>query len=159
MEYQKPERTAVKAWRLARAVTLAAITVALIAAAIGTIITEERWLFFTGVGLGLLAVYKLAGLFVYPMIEYRQWKYAISDEKVEIVHGIFYITRDIIPVIRIQNITVKQGPIYRRYGLYTVEIALASGKFEIVGLNQETAETIAERVREKLYLRLQKEGI
>ncbi|MDO4546372.1 MAG: PH domain-containing protein, partial [Bacillota bacterium] len=78
----------------------------------------------------------------------------------EIVHGIFFITRDIIPVIRIQNITVKQGPIYRRYDLHTVEIALASGKFEIVGLSRQTADEIAEALRQKLYTRLeQKEGL
>ena len=82
-------------------------------------------------------------------------KYMISDEKIEIIHGIFFIKRDIIPVIRIQNITLKQGPLYRRYGLYSVVIALASGTFEIVGLNLDTAEDIAEKVREKLYSRFQ----
>lgn len=160
MTYMKPDKKAVKAWRLGRLISF----VAILAAALGSLavyffLPEARDVFkWIMPGTGLLALYKLAGLFVYPAIEYRQWAYMITDEKVEIIHGIFYITRDVIPVVRIQNITVKQGPIYRRYGLYTVEIALASGTFQIVGLTGETADEIAEAVREKLYSRLEKEG-
>ena len=155
MEYQKPERAVIRAWRLGRAITLAALSLAFAVAVIACVLSDgEPILLSACILLGLLVCYKLAGLFVYPLIEYRQWKYLILDEKIEISHGIFFIKRHIIPVIRIQNITVKQGPIYRRYGLYTVEIALASGTFEIVGLDRMTADGITERVRERLSVRL-----
>lgn len=79
----------------------------------------------------------------------------ITDEKIEIIHGIFFINRDIIPIVRIQNISIGQGPVFRHYGLYTLEIALASGTFEIEGLGKEAADEIAENLRKRLYQRME----
>lgn len=158
MDYAKPERSAVKAWRLVRLLTLVVFFLLFIVSLMLAIIYGGITLIAVCGVLGALFLYKAIGCFIYPLIEYRQWKYMISDEKIEIIHGIFFIKRDIIPVIRIQNITVKQGPVYRRYGLYSVAIALASGTFEIVGLSFDTAEGIAEKMREKLYARLQEKG-
>lgn len=157
MEYRKPERAVIKAWRLRRAIGTVILAVSFAAGVAAAVLSG--WgtvqLYIAG-GIGLLLIYAAVGMAVYPIIEYRQWKYLIADERIEIVHGIFFIKRDVIPVVRIQNITVKQGPIYRRYGLYTVEIALASGTFEITGLNEETAEDISCSIREKLYDRFGK---
>lgn len=158
-QYQKPERRAIKAWRLRRLITLVVWSVVLAGLLATRHLLALGMVMDIACGLaGALVAYKLAGLFIYPLIEYRQWKYLISDEKVEIVHGIFFIERNIIPAIRIQNITIQQGPIYRKFGLHTVEIALASGTFEIEGLSKETAEDISEKMRERLYTRLESAG-
>lgn len=152
MEYKKPERDVIKAWRLRRAIGTAILAVSFAAGIAAAVLSGWGTVqLCIAVGLGMIFIYAVIGLAVYPLIEYRQWKYMISDERIEIVHGIFFIKRDVIPVVRIQNITVKQGPIYRWYGLYTVEIALASGTFEITGLRDETAEDISRSIREKLY--------
>ena len=157
MEYKKPERDVIKAWRLRRAIGTAMLAVSFAAGVAAAALSGWGTVqLCIAVGIGVILVYAAVGMAVYPLIEYRQWRYMISDERIEIVHGIFFIKRDVIPVVRIQNITVKQGPIYRRYGLYTVEIALASGTFEITGLNEETAEDISRSIREKLYDRFGK---
>lgn len=159
-EYKKPEKTAVKVWRLKRIIGMAVMLAALIPASVAVYFIMKSNIVMMGiiyVVIGLIIIFYGVGIFVFPAIEYRQWKYLISGEKVEIVHGIFFIRRDIIPVIRMQNITIKQGPIYRKYHLYTVEIALASGTFEIIGLSKETAREIADKLRERLYIRLEKE--
>ena len=64
------------------------------------------------------------------------------------------MTTSIVPIVRIQHITVGQGPIYRKLGLFKVTIALASGTFEIVGLRDERAKEISETLRARLYTRL-----
>lgn len=96
---------------------------------------------------------------VLPQIEYRQWGYIIEEDKVVIRHGIFFVTKSIVPIIRIQNITISQGPINRRLGLYKLELSLASGSFEIVGLNRETAEFIGENLKQRLYARVREKGV
>lgn len=97
-------------------------------------------------------------MIIYPAIEYRQWFYSISEDRVEIRHGIFFIKNSIIPIIRIQHVTVEQGPIYRRFGLYNVVISLASGNFQILGLSREKAEEISKNLNHRLYARLESEG-
>lgn len=110
-------------------------------------------------GLWAICAYCLLALIVYPPIEYKRWGYYIDQEKVVIRRGLFFLRKTIIPIIRIQNITISQGPINRHLGLYTVEIALASDSHEIVGLNQETAEAISEGLRAKLYTRIEEKGV
>ena len=92
--------------------------------------------------------------FLYPAIEYRQWGYIISEDRVDIRHGIFYIQRTIIPIVRIQHVTIAQGPINRRLGVSTILINTASGVFKIEGLSNENADRIAESLKDRLIRRI-----
>ena len=109
--------------------------------------------------IGLFVCYLAVGLVVFPIIEYKQWGYSVEEDKVVIRHGIFFIRKTIIPIIRIQNITVSQGPINRKLGLFEVEMALASGSFSIEGLDKETADAISENLKAKLYRRISEKGV
>ena len=156
MNYEKPDPKAITGWRVGRLIGLLIFFVLGVAASIVVTLVDELspaalWVYLISGGLVLL---NLLGFLILPGIEYRQWKYLITDEKVEIVHGIFFVSTSIIPIVRIQHITVGQGPIYRKLGLYTVTIALASGTFEIVGLRDERAREISETLRARLYTRL-----
>lgn len=161
MEFKSLDKKIVKSWRIGRVIRLLVfLVIALAGSGIlwliePTDLIRNIVLFL----LWLLPVYALIGLAVYPPIEYRQWGYYIDEEKVVIRHGLFFISQTIIPVIRIQNITISQGPINRKLGLYAVEMALASGSFEIEGLDQETAESISEGLRAKLYHRIEEKGV
>lgn len=156
MEYIKLAPKAVKGWRISRAIGLfAALAVSIglrAAAGLIPVVRDDTWI--VTLVLALFLIYKVIGLFVYPAIEYRQWGYYITEDKVDIRHGIYFITNTIIPIIRIQHITVQQGPISRRLGLYDVEISLASQSFTIPCLTKGAADEIAENLKVKLYTRL-----
>ncbi|RDU23615.1 PH domain-containing protein [Anaerosacchariphilus polymeriproducens] len=103
--------------------------------------------------------YSIIGLFLYPWIEYCQWGYQITEDKVVIHKGIFFLTEIMIPIVRIQHISMSQGPIFRALGLHRIEISVATSNFHIVGIKKETAEKIVESLKEKLYNRLEGEGV
>jgi len=156
MNYEKPDPKAITGWRIGRLIGLLIFLILGIAASIVVTLVDELapaalWVYLISGGIVLL---NLLGFLILPVIEYRQWKYLITDEKVEIVHGIFFVTTSIVPIVRIQHITVGQGPIYRKLGLFKVTIALASGTFEIVGLREDRAMEISETLRARLYTRL-----
>jgi uncharacterized protein len=156
MNYEKPDPKAITGWRIGRLIGLLIFLILGIAASLIVTLVDELspsalWVYLISGGLVLL---NLLGFLILPGIEYRQWKYLITDEKVEIVHGIFFVTTSIVPIVRIQHITVGQGPIYRKLGLFKVTIALASGTFEIVGLREDRAKEISETLRARLYTRL-----
>ncbi len=157
MEYKRLDKKIIDGWRTSRVIRLACFLISTLAATIFVDIDAIAWK-VVYYGLWAICVYCLIGLIFYPPIEYRQWGYYIDDEKVVIRHGLFFIDQTIIPIIRIQNITISQGPINRHLGLYKVEIALASGSHEIVGLDQETADAISESLRSKLYHRMEVKG-
>ncbi len=161
MEYQKPDPRAVKSWRIGKSITFC-VLLALAIAVIAVICLsgwQSWWRYVIGGGAILAAAAQGIAMCVLPQIEYRQWGYIVEEDKVVIRHGIFFVRKTIIPIIRIQNITVSQGPINRRLGLYELKLSLASGSFEIVGLNQETAESISENLKSRLYERVREKGV
>ncbi|MHB1453320.1 MAG: PH domain-containing protein [Saccharofermentanales bacterium] len=106
----------------------------------------------------VIFAYLIITPFLYPAIEYRQWRYAISEDRVDIRHGIFFIQRTIIPIVRIQHVTITQGPINRKLGVSTILINTASGVFKIEGLADENAEMIAESLKSRLVSRMNHAG-
>lgn len=104
-----------------------------------------------------ILTYQIISLILYPILEYRQWGYLISNDRVEIKHGIIYIVTTVIPIIRIQHVTIENGPILRILGLSMVNINTASGAFVIEGLSNEEAMSITEALKNKLYTRLEQQ--
>lgn len=156
MEYNKLDEKILISWRISRL-----IGIIIIGAILGVglfLLTKadffEPWRNYSFIGAGLIITYMLTGLFIYPAIEYRQWGYIITDDRVEIRHGIFFVKNTIIPIVRIQHITVSQGPIIRKLGISVLNIHTASGQFSIAGISNAEAKSIAEGLRSKLYNRL-----
>lgn len=106
---------------------------------------------------GFILAYLVAAAFLYPVFEYRQWGYLIFNDRVEIKHGIFFISTSVIPMIRIQHLTVEHGIILRKLGLSTVKIHTASRGFEIMGLSNSEAKVIIEALKGNLYTRLKEQ--
>lgn len=156
MEYNKLDEKILISWRISRLISIIIIGVFF---GVGLFFLTkanffEPWKNYSFIGAGLIIAYMLAGLFIYPAIEYRQWGYIITDDRVEIRHGIFFVKNTIIPIVRIQHITVSQGPIIRKLGISVLNIHTASGQFGIAGISNAEANSIAEGLRSKLYNRL-----
>lgn len=92
----------------------------------------------------LAVVVSFLSIFVHPFIEYEQWGYCITDEKVEFQHGIYYKKKTIIPISRIQHLNIKQGPIQKIFGLATIEIYTAGNSHSIEAILMSEAEYIVE---------------
>ena len=159
MNYEKLDKNAILSWRIRRGISFIFL---LIIVGVGLLIMnnvgpDNKYNKYIYISTGLLLLYKLIGIVIYPIIEYKQWRYAITEDKVEIRHGIFFVTTTVIPIIRVQHITISRGPIYRKLGLSAVKIFLASGSFEIEGLRENIANTISENLKSRVMERLNKE--
>ncbi len=156
MEYNKLDEKILISWRISRLISI--LIVGAIFGIVLFFLTKanffEPWRNYSFIIAGMIITYMLAGLFIYPAIEYRQWGYIITDDRVEIRHGIFFVRNTIIPIVRIQHITVSQGPIIRKLGISVINIHTASGQFSIEGISNAEANLIAEGLRSKLFNRL-----
>jgi membrane protein YdbS with pleckstrin-like domain len=83
---------------------------------------------------------------VIPKIRWIQWSFEVFDEEIDIHKGIFWKKRIIIPLIRVQNVDTKQGPILRANGLASFTVATAAGEHEIPGLEVEEADELRDHV-------------
>lgn len=92
----------------------------------------------------------ISGAYIEPFFEYKQWSYRINEEEIFFKEGVFFIRSVTIPIVRIQNIKLKEGPINRMFNLASVQIGTAGGEFEIPNLNKSEVEKIIEFLRKKI---------
>ncbi|MDR0350116.1 MAG: PH domain-containing protein [Coriobacteriales bacterium] len=104
--------------------------------------------------LGILAICSIAlalilfivCVVIVPKVRWIQWSFEVLDEEIDIHKGIFWHKRIIIPLIRVQNVDTKQGPIMRANGLASFTVATAAGEHEIPGLEVAEADALRDHV-------------
>ncbi|WP_334331838.1 MULTISPECIES: PH domain-containing protein [unclassified Companilactobacillus] len=79
---------------------------------------------------------------------WNYWTYFVDGRQVELHHGYFFRKQIVIPIARVQNVTLKQGPILRLKDLQKVIVETAAGASEIDGLKTSEANEIKELIME-----------
>ncbi|CAK8053965.1 PH domain-containing protein [Eupransor demetentiae] len=115
----------------------------------GIIIAHHFWnwlplwlLYFVGAGMVVEIVTEII------LIPYRYaiYEYEVRDTDVEIRHGYFFRHHVAIPIARVQNVDLHQGPLLRLQKLYKVKIATGGSTHEIEALDHEEALRLKEQV-------------
>ena len=79
-----------------------------------------------------------------PIVRFRRYRYCIADDRIEIVEGIVYIRRTMVPIDRIHQIDIVRGPVDNRFGLAKVTVTTAGATATMRFLELEKAESICE---------------
>lgn len=138
-------KNAIKAWRITASIYMSVLWLVIIAGFVLTFIFDLSYIYsLISIGIGIVALF----MFVYliPKIRYRRWRYEIYEQEIYIQHGILIMTRTIIPMIRVQHVDTKQGPILKIYKLATVSISTAATIHEIPALNEADASRLRDRI-------------
>lgn len=106
---------------------------------------------------GVLLAVELIDMVISPRVEYATWRFDVTATDVDLYHGVFVKKRAIVPLVRVQHVETKQGPILKANGLAAVRISTAGESFEIPGLAEADARTLRDRVAE--LARLAKEDV
>lgn len=136
---------AIKVWRITAALYLLIFWIIIIVGSILSYIFSLSYLYVLG---GIIVGILFTFVFVYliPKLRYRRWRYEIFEQEIYIQHGVLIVTRTIIPMIRVQHVDTKQGPILKHYQLATVSISTAATVHEIPALNEAEASLIRDRI-------------
>lgn len=103
-----------------------------------------EWIFYALIVVAIL--FALINIFFIQKLQWGRWRYKIYDNEVELMHGVFVVRRVIIPMIRVQHVDTRQGPIMRYYKLSSVTISTAATTHEIPGLSLEKADTLRDHI-------------
>ena len=103
--------------------------------------------------LGVLPILAALVLFVVlagvvPDLRWRRWRYEIRAEEVDLQRGIFWVSRTLVPLARIQHVDTQSGPLQRRFGLATVVFYTAAGANQIPELSAPVAAEVRDRISE-----------
>jgi membrane protein YdbS with pleckstrin-like domain len=133
-------------WRLSNLLSLLILLVFLAPVAIGLVwldLVALRW-----VVAGSAAVLVIAAVIavISADVSWRQWRYEVADQEVDLQRGLLVTTRTLIPMAKIQHVDTRRGPLERRFRLATVVLHTAAGANEIPAL----AGSVADRVRDRI---------
>lgn len=97
-----------------------------------------------GVAVPVVVVLAVVG----PVVRHRRWSWALTDEGLELAHGVLLRTESSIPVFRVQQVDVRQGPLERAFGLVTLQITTASAGSDgtLPGVDADGAEEVRRRI-------------
>ncbi|WP_206458157.1 PH domain-containing protein [Anaerovorax sp. IOR16] len=151
MEYSRIQKNAVKAWMIGRTISLVIFFAIYYPVVYKLIMPNFGSIFEVKYGLNgltiLLAFCFLMNTFIMPVIQYKEWKYSIQEDRIELIHGVLVRNKVIIPISRIQYIEIEQGPIYQSFHLASLNINTASDVHEIPALTLEEANEISQRLK------------
>ncbi|RBW67838.1 PH domain-containing protein [Bacillus taeanensis] len=93
-------------------------------------------------------VYTLFAVVIMPSLQMKRWRYEVTEHEIDLERGVLFVKKTLIPMVRVQHVDTKQGPVYRRYQLASVTISTAATVHEIPALSNSTAEELRDRISE-----------
>ncbi|MBS4161367.1 MULTISPECIES: PH domain-containing protein [Bacillus] len=134
-------REGVKVWKISAAITSCILF--LMAAGLFTLTVFFKWPLWIGIlGAVLWLGISVIIIFIIPNIRHRIWRYEVHENEIDIQHGIFVVTRVIVPMVRVQHVDTSQGPLLRKYNLASVQITTAATTHSIPALDMEEADQL-----------------
>lgn len=113
----------------------------------------QIFLLITSVIFFVLAIFALLIEMLLINYHWNFWTYYIDEQQVELHHGFFFRKQIIIPIARMQNVTLKQGPILQLKDLQKVIVETAAGASDIAGIKNDEAMNL-----KKLIMKLAREA-
>jgi len=105
-----------------------------------------RWIPWAVCAAAVLEV--VLSVFVIPPLRWKRWRYEIREEEIDLLQGVLFVKRTVIPMVRIQHVDMNQGPILRKYGLAGVTFSTAAGSHSIPALAEHTADRVRDQIAE-----------
>ncbi|MFN2746721.1 MULTISPECIES: PH domain-containing protein [Bacillus] len=134
-------RDGVKVWRISAIIT--SFILFLTAAGLTVLCVVFQWPLWIGILAG--AVWLILSIFtiwIIPNLRHKIWRYEVHENEIDIQHGIFVVTRVIVPMVRVQHVDTSQGPLLRKYNLASVQISTAATTHSIPALDMEEADQL-----------------
>ncbi|MBP2032045.1 membrane protein YdbS with pleckstrin-like domain [Clostridium algifaecis] len=151
MNYNKIDENAIKSWIMGRTIAsiifVAIYVVGVYLFLMPKIQDMELLENILNILTAIIIIASTLDSFVCPFLEYKQWRYGIFEDKIELINGIIIRKKTIIPISRIQNLKIEQGPIERMSNIASVNIITAGGRHKIPAITMEDAEKITDNLK------------
>ncbi|WCO68689.1 PH domain-containing protein [Iamia majanohamensis] len=121
-----------------------AAVVVLVAAILGAIVAAGGLPGAVAVVAAVVAAGSVVGAAVGPRLAYTRWRWTLTDEGLELSHGVVVRVESAIPTFRVQQIDVRQGPLERAFDLVSLKITTASAFSDgtLPGIDADRAEAV-----------------
>jgi uncharacterized protein len=88
----------------------------------------------------------LLGVTLVPSLRWRNWRWEVRPEAIDIRHGTFTIRRTLVPMLRVQHVDTTRDVVERSLDLSTVLVHTAAGSHKIPLLSAADAAEVRDRI-------------
>ncbi|MBA2174664.1 PH domain-containing protein [Halobacillus locisalis] len=138
-------RRALTLWRIYGMIQFA-ITFVVSAALIVAIVRWEWPIWIMWVAAAILVLELIFSVWLLPSLKWKRWRYEVTEQDVELQHGILLITKTLVPMVRVQHVDTEQGPLLRKFRLATISISTAATVHKIPALDEQEAEELRQSI-------------
>jgi uncharacterized protein len=113
-------------WGLQGSIVALVVGLLVLLADIALRLADVRPLWPPGVPALALTVALVALGWWWARVDYRNWRYVLADDVLELRHGVLRRVHSAIPYFRVQHVDITQGPLERALGISRLIIHTAS---------------------------------
>ncbi|MED3965874.1 PH domain-containing protein [Niallia taxi] len=132
---------AMKVWRISETIINVGILVVL-----GVLYYLDdyfEWTYWIGwIILGLIGLTVLSaiwGIIIEPSLKQKYWRYDVDEEFIQLKSGIWKKQHQLIPMTKVQSVELLQGPLLRKYKLYSISVGTMGSSHQIPAIPEEEA--------------------
>lgn len=96
------------------------------------------------------AIYEIAAVLVLPRMRHERWRWELDEDELDIVQGVWSVTRTIVPLTRIQHVEVQRTGWTQLFGVVRVHVHTAAEATTIPGLEPARANDVRDRILARL---------
>ncbi|MCC7666261.1 PH domain-containing protein [Liquorilactobacillus satsumensis] len=100
---------------------------------------NPSWLYTAGFAVLALIVVNLVGALLLIPYRYAFHRYEINSEELAFQKGFFFRQTVFVPLVRIQHVETRQGPLLRQQKLMSLVVYTAATEHQIAGLSSDEA--------------------
>ena len=92
----------------------------------------------------------LLWVLVLPRAHHARWRWELHEEELDLLRGVWSVTRTIVPLTRIQHVAVQRTGWTSLFGLVVLRVHTAAGGTTIPGLDPAQADEVRDRILARL---------
>ncbi len=119
-----------------------------VAVTVLTVLASVDWL--PGPVAALIALAVIACGIALPLVRYGHWRWELHEEELDLRHGAWSVVRTIVPITRIQHVSIERTGWTDLFSLVRLHVHTAAGKTTIPGLERATADDLRDRIIARL---------
>ncbi|MGX1452696.1 uncharacterized protein ACUXHY_003785 [Cytobacillus horneckiae] len=137
---QRLSRSAIRVWIISEMIAnLIGIIILGFLLYLHVLFAWKEWIGWVLIGITVISLLGTVWSCIYPFLMYKNWRYEIDSEFVQLRSGVLNDVYQLVPMTKIQAVATNQGPLLRKYGLCSVSIETMGSSHLIPALPKEAA--------------------
>lgn len=139
---------AMKVWRISESlINMGILVVLCIVFYLDVYFEWKYWIGWIIIGLlGMTVLSAIWGIFIEPSLKQKYWRYDVDEEFIQLKSGIWNKKHQLIPMTKVQSVELVQGPLLRKFQLYSISVGTMGSSHKIPAIPQEEARELRDQI-------------